>query len=202
MSNGYRDGELSMSTTRQFNIRLSDEMRETLEKIASPLGRSAADEIRARLRDSLWQDKFFGAETLCLADAIGSLARALRTVSGGIQWYEHPAVYDALIAAINVWMEDETNRPQPNDKVTLPPDFDPRSVGRTVARLQVENGYESPHTARLARDQGLDKGFDISQYVKTYDDGEQVKWERAPDAGAPNAGVQSSKRGKSKRGKS
>jgi hypothetical protein len=191
-----------MSATRQFNIRLSDEMRETLEKIAAPIGRSAADEIRARLNDSLWYDEFFGADTLILADAIGNLARALRTVSGGIQWHEHPAVCDALIAAINVWMEDEANRPPPNDKVTLPPDFDPRSVGRTIARLQVENGYQSPRIARLAREQGFDKGFDISQYIKTHSDEKGYTLTRAPDAGAPDSGAQPSKRGKSKRGKS
>jgi hypothetical protein len=137
----------SRERKQQINIALAEGTRTILEDLASKSGRSIAQEIRKRLDESIWEERTFDPETLSLGEEIGSLARTLELVSGGVRWHEHPLVHAAFVAAIAAWMN--YCRPPPDPEKTLPPDFGPQAIGVAVARLQLKEGHEGRHWVKI-----------------------------------------------------
>jgi hypothetical protein len=122
---------------RQVKVGMGDKMRVQLETLARKSGRSLADEIRYRIGRSLLEEQLFDDATQVLALRIGQLANDVATVSG-IPWHQHPAARAVLAEAITAWLEGI--EPSRSDQF-IPPeleksDYNPRNIGRAIARMR------------------------------------------------------------------
>jgi hypothetical protein len=117
---------------KQFKVALDAAMREKVVVLAEANSHSVATEIRLMIHGALAQQRF-DWETRRLARDISHLAEDVARVSNGVAWHQHPLTKAALIEAITVALQNF--QPHSEGKGTLPPDYEPRTIGRTVGQL-------------------------------------------------------------------
>jgi hypothetical protein len=132
-------GNMVRERKQQIKIALSDDTRAALELLASKTGSSLAAEVRDLVSLGLHRQLNFDQKTNGLAHEVTILARDVAAVSNGVAWHEHPAVHAALAEAIAVAMASV--KPSSSEK-SLPPDYEPRAVGATVARMRMLKSEE------------------------------------------------------------
>jgi hypothetical protein len=120
----------------QIKISVPPEVRVALEEVAAKAGRSISSAALLLLWDSLNMRRALDAPTFALMRNFGGLANDIAATSGGVFWHENALVRAALVEAISAWLEE--TKPG-NDKKPAPPDYEPRAVGGTVARMRLRN---------------------------------------------------------------
>ena len=165
---------------QQLNVALDKDTRQHLESSAKLSQRSVADEIRQRIERTLLQDalvrssrtgedvetvirhglermvreeELYGRATRELGWDIMELAHDVR-FSDTIGWLDHSAVHAALVEAINTWLNAIKPSPDEDDKGVTEQmkqqDYNPQSLGRTIAQLRIRDRGLGTHQERQA----------------------------------------------------
>jgi hypothetical protein len=178
---------------QQLNVALDQNTRRLLESIAEDSQRSVADEIRQRVERTLLQDSLlrgrgrdaeavirnylermlreeeqYGQATLELGWDIMELAHDVR-FSDQVGWSMHSMVHAALVEAVTTWLNAIKPSPDEDDKSVTEQmkqqDYNPQTLGRTVAQLRIRNRGFGSHQERQAqsryyrmRDEQRDEG--------------------------------------------
>jgi hypothetical protein len=119
---------------KQLKVGLTDDVRRELEKAAKKAGRSASEEARLRLEQSLSAD-IFSPAAIALGEAVTSLADTIRRFHSqrvpakSSAWTRDDHILLALKIAIDEWLKLVAPTPEKLDEA----DFDPETLGRSTA---------------------------------------------------------------------
>jgi hypothetical protein len=118
---------------KQVNVALPDETRGYLEETAAKNGRKLSEEVRARLDQSVVDDRFDAATKEFGRDMMWLVHGAKwAPLPDGVTWTTDEGLFQALKASVDEWMADLAGRLnlQPLSKGQ----FDPVTLGKSNAR--------------------------------------------------------------------
>jgi predicted phage gp36 major capsid-like protein len=126
---------------KQVNVALPDEIRGYLEEIAAKNGRKLSEEVRARLDQSVVDDRF-DAVTKELAKDIMWLAHMVTEGSkwalpDGATWATDERLFQALKVSVDAWMTDLAGRLN-LQRLSEGAQLDPVTLGKSNARGYAE----------------------------------------------------------------
>jgi hypothetical protein len=125
------------SGMRQVNVALPDEIRGYLEDISTKNGRKLSEEVRARLDQSVVDDRFdattkeLGRDIMWLAHLVTEGSKW--ALPEGTTWVTDKRLFEALKVAIDTWMTDlagHLDLQSPSEGAQL----DPMTLGKSNAR--------------------------------------------------------------------
>src|SRR5258708_37741824 len=109
-----QESQVVRSGMKQVNVALPDEIRGYLEEIAAKNGRKLSEEVRARLDQSVVDDRFdattkeLGRDIMWLAHMVGEGSKW--PLPEGTTWATRKQLFEALKAAMDAWMTDLPGR--------------------------------------------------------------------------------------------
>jgi hypothetical protein len=130
------------SGMKQVNVALPDETRGYLEEIAAKNGRKLSEEVRARLDQSVVDDRFdavtkeFAKDIMWLAHLVTEGSK--RSLPEGATWATDERIFQALKVSVETWMTDLAGclNLQPLSEGAI--SWDPVTLGKSTARSYAE----------------------------------------------------------------
>jgi predicted phage gp36 major capsid-like protein len=129
------------SGMKQVNVALPDEIRGYLEEISAKNGRKLSEEVRARLDQSVVDDRFdattkeLGRDIMWLAHMV--VEGSKWALPEGTTWATDKRLFEALKVAMDAWMTDLAGRLD-LQSLSEGAQIDPVTLGKSNARGYAE----------------------------------------------------------------
>jgi hypothetical protein len=116
----------------QFKVTLGDDLRAKLDAAAAASGESLAEEIRARVEQTIRDEADFDARTLALGRDVMRLSRLIER-HAEVPWHGHAAARAAFVSAFARYLEGYT--PQPDGPGQIAPAMARPGAAEAVGRV-------------------------------------------------------------------